>query len=70
MYREISAYDNVAKATFVLLGNTGPELTGGMLELIDNYFEANGDIGANHEMPIPQCLVEASSPTLQLRDGP
>ena len=37
---KISVYDNVVKATFVLLGNTGPELTGRQaLELIDNYFE-------------------------------
>ncbi|CAF2076297.1 unnamed protein product [Brassica napus] len=35
------------------------------LELIDNYFEANRDIGANHEMPTPQCLVEVSSSNLK-----
>ncbi|KAG2274247.1 hypothetical protein Bca52824_056802 [Brassica carinata] len=69
MYRaEISVYDNVVKATFVLLSNTGPELTGRQaLELIDNYFEANGDIGANHEMPTPQCLVEVSSSNLTVK---
>ncbi|CAN7029017.1 unnamed protein product [Brassica rapa subsp. trilocularis] len=55
MYRaEISIYDNVVKATFAL-------------ELIDNYFEANGDIGANHEMPTPQCLVEISSSNLTVK---
>ncbi|KAH0898929.1 hypothetical protein HID58_048497 [Brassica napus] len=65
---KISVYDNVVKATFVLLGNTGPELTGRQaLELIDNYFEANGDIGANHEMPTPQCLVEVSSSNLTVK---
>ncbi|CAF2214504.1 unnamed protein product [Brassica napus] len=37
------------------------------LELIDNYFEANGDIGANHEMPTPQCLVEISSSNLTVK---
>ncbi|WZY82122.1 hypothetical protein YC2023_028506 [Brassica napus] len=51
---------------FVLFGNTGPELTWRQaLELIDNYFEANRDIGANHEMPTPQCLVEVSSSNLK-----
>lgn len=63
MYRgEISVNDNGGKENFVLLGDTGPELTGRQTtELIDNYLEANGDMCANHEMPTPQCLVEVSS---------
>ncbi|KAF3500213.1 hypothetical protein F2Q69_00045112 [Brassica cretica] len=28
---------------------------------------ANGDIGANHEMPTPQCLVEVSSSNLTVK---
>ncbi|KAF8050732.1 hypothetical protein N665_1895s0008 [Sinapis alba] len=49
---EISVYDNGEKAIFVLLGDTGPELTGRQAsKLIDNYFE----------MPTPKCLVEVSS---------
>ncbi|KAG5387897.1 hypothetical protein IGI04_029438 [Brassica rapa subsp. trilocularis] len=28
---------------------------------------ANGDIGANHEMPTPQCLVEISSSNLTVK---
>ncbi|KAJ4905904.1 Uncharacterized protein Rs2_09562 [Raphanus sativus] len=52
----------MAGRNFVLLGDTGPELTGRQTtELIDNYFEANGDMCDNHEMPTPQCLVEVSS---------
>lgn len=53
------AYAKVKKAIFVRLGDAGPELTGRQaLALIDNYFEANGDIGAHHEMPAPQCLLD------------
>lgn len=37
---EISVNDNGGKENFVLLGDTGPELTGRQTtELIDNYFE-------------------------------
>lgn len=37
---EISVNDNGGKETFVLLGDTGPELTGRQTtKLIDNYFE-------------------------------
>ncbi|KAF3605210.1 hypothetical protein DY000_02046522 [Brassica cretica] len=54
---EISAYDYGEKGTFVLLGNAGPELIERQAsELFDNYSEGNGDMGANHEMPAPQCM--------------
>lgn len=46
MYRvraEISFYDNGEKATFLLLGNAGPELIGWQAsELFDNNYEGNG----------------------------
>ncbi|CAH8389202.1 unnamed protein product [Eruca vesicaria subsp. sativa] len=48
---EMSVYDNGEKATFVLLCDTGPELT----------WRPVGTLGANHEMPTLQCLVEVSS---------
>ncbi|CAH8308744.1 unnamed protein product [Eruca vesicaria subsp. sativa] len=65
---EICVYDDSEKATFVLLGDAGPELTGSQAaELIDNYFEANGDMGANHEMSSPKCLVGTIGQTHKFR---
>ncbi|CAH8311604.1 unnamed protein product [Eruca vesicaria subsp. sativa] len=59
---EMSVYDNDEKATFVLLCDTGPELTWRQgSKMIDNSLRPVGTLGANHEMPTLQCLVEVSS---------
>ncbi|CAF1986813.1 BnaC07g16910D [Brassica napus] len=48
----IPVYDNNDQAVFVLLGDAGRELTGKHASgLVDKYFEANGDLGPDHEMP-------------------
>ncbi|KAG2265354.1 hypothetical protein Bca4012_077281 [Brassica carinata] len=55
VHAEVSVYESGQKATFVLIGNAGPELIGRHAsELFDNYGERNGDMGANHEMPALQ----------------
>ncbi|KAJ4866893.1 Uncharacterized protein Rs2_51578 [Raphanus sativus] len=60
MYRvraEISFYDNGEKATFLLLGNAGPELIGWQAsELFDNNYEVMA-AGANHGMLTPQSVL-------------
>ncbi|KAG2265068.1 hypothetical protein Bca52824_072147 [Brassica carinata] len=49
---KIPVYDNNDQAVFVLLGDAGRELTGKHASgLVDKYFEANGDLGPDHEMP-------------------
>ncbi|XP_033148112.1 uncharacterized protein LOC108871965 [Brassica rapa] len=51
---KISVYDNNDQAVFILLGDAGTELTGKQAaELVDNYFEANQELGAGHQMPAP-----------------
>ncbi|KAF2532747.1 hypothetical protein F2Q70_00031232 [Brassica cretica] len=47
----IPVYDNNDQDVFVLLGDAGRELTGKHASgLVDKYFEANGDLGPDHEM--------------------
>ncbi|CAF2289473.1 unnamed protein product [Brassica napus] len=49
---QIPVHDNNDQAVFVLLGDAGRELTGKHASgLVDKYFEANGDLGPDHEMP-------------------
>ncbi|KAG2266938.1 hypothetical protein Bca52824_074017 [Brassica carinata] len=47
---------------FVILGDAGRELTGkNAVELVDNYFEANQELGVGHEMSAPnspQALID------------
>ncbi|CAN6828978.1 unnamed protein product [Brassica oleracea var. botrytis] len=44
---------------FVILGDAGKELTGKhAAELVANYFEANGGVGADHCVPVPQALLD------------
>ncbi|KAF8113349.1 hypothetical protein N665_0050s0009 [Sinapis alba] len=60
----ISVYDNKDKADFVLLGDAGSELTGKKAaELVDNYFEANQEVGVGHMMPAPQALIDTIGQT-------
>ncbi|CAH8390334.1 unnamed protein product [Eruca vesicaria subsp. sativa] len=59
----ISIYENNDQAIFVLLGDAGRELTRkNAAELVDNYFEANQELGVGHEMPPPphphQALID------------
>nr|VDD09368.1 unnamed protein product [Brassica oleracea] len=44
---------------FVILGDAGKELTGKhATELVANYFEANGGVGADQCVPVPQALLD------------
>ncbi|KAL0750388.1 hypothetical protein Bca101_032391 [Brassica carinata] len=55
---KISIYDNSEQAVFVLLGDAGRSLTGKQAsELLSSYFEANGDKGAEDEVPVPEALI-------------
>ncbi|KAH0929060.1 hypothetical protein HID58_014787 [Brassica napus] len=55
---KISVYDNSEQAVFVLLGDAGRSLTGKHAsELLSSYFEANGDKGAEDEVPVPESLI-------------
>ncbi|XP_048621859.1 uncharacterized protein LOC125593300 isoform X2 [Brassica napus] len=55
---KISVYDNSEQAVFVLLGDAGRSLTGKHAsELLSSYFEANGDKGAEDEVPVPEALI-------------
>ncbi|KAL0771093.1 hypothetical protein Bca101_036244 [Brassica carinata] len=55
---QISVYDNSEQAVFVLLGDAGRALTGKHAsELVSSYFEANGNQGVNHEVPVPEALI-------------
>ncbi|CAN6870085.1 unnamed protein product [Brassica oleracea] len=55
---KISVYDNSEQAIFVLLGDAGRSLTGKQAsELLSSYFEANGDKGAEDEVPVPEALI-------------
>ncbi|KAG2306409.1 hypothetical protein Bca4012_016985 [Brassica carinata] len=65
---KISVYDNDDQAVFVLLGDAGSELTGKhAAELVDNYFEANQELGAGHQMPPPQALIDTIGQTHKFR---
>ncbi|KAH0888771.1 hypothetical protein HID58_051200 [Brassica napus] len=65
---KISVYDKNDQAVFVLLGDAGSELTGKhAAELVNNYFEANQDLGAGHQMPVPQALINTIGQTHKFR---
>ncbi|KAG2311574.1 hypothetical protein Bca52824_023131 [Brassica carinata] len=56
---KIFVYDNDDQAIFVLLGDAGHELTGKKAsELVESYFEANENVGADHLVPVPQALID------------
>ncbi|CAN6920773.1 unnamed protein product, partial [Brassica oleracea] len=60
----ISVYDKSEQAVFVILGDAGKELTGKhAAELVANYFEANGGVGADHCMPVPQAFLDTIGQT-------
>nr|VDD33859.1 unnamed protein product [Brassica oleracea] len=60
----ISVYDKSEQAVFVILGDAGKELTGKhAAELVANYFEANGGVGADHCVPVPQALLDTIGQT-------
>ncbi|KAL0773328.1 hypothetical protein Bca101_038479 [Brassica carinata] len=65
---KISVYDKNDQAVFVLLGDAGSELIGKhAAELVNNYFEANQDLGAGHQMPVPQALIDTIGQTHKFR---
>ncbi|CAN6865955.1 unnamed protein product, partial [Brassica oleracea] len=65
---EMSVYDNEEQCTFIILGDTGKELTGRKAtELIDTYAEENGGDGAELEVPLPQCFIDAIGQTKKFR---
>ncbi|KAF8100670.1 hypothetical protein N665_0218s0008 [Sinapis alba] len=65
---KISVYDNNDQALFVLLGDAGTELTGKpAAELVDKYFEANQELGAAHQMPAPQALIDTIGQTYKFK---
>ncbi|XP_022549715.2 uncharacterized protein LOC106370799 [Brassica napus] len=61
---KISVYDNDDQASFVLLGGAGYELSGKKAsELVEDYFEANEDVGDDHLVPVPQALIDTIGQT-------
>ncbi|CAN6879796.1 unnamed protein product [Brassica oleracea] len=61
---KISVYDNDDQASFVLLGDAGHELSGKKAsELVEDYFEANEDVGGDHLVPVPQALIDTIGQT-------
>ncbi|CAF1932127.1 unnamed protein product [Brassica oleracea var. botrytis] len=61
---KISVYDNDDQAFFVLLGGAGHELSGKKAsELVENYFEANENVGDDHLVPVPQALIDTIGQT-------
>ncbi|KAL0751263.1 hypothetical protein Bca101_033266 [Brassica carinata] len=57
---KISVYDESEQAVFVVLGDSGKELTGKHAsELVASYFESNAGVGADHCVPVPQALLDA-----------
>nr|VDD12969.1 unnamed protein product [Brassica rapa] len=61
---KISVYDNDDQASFVLLGDAGHELSGKKAsELVEDYFEANEDVGGDHLVPVPQVLIDTIGQT-------
>ncbi|KAF8068495.1 hypothetical protein N665_1148s0012 [Sinapis alba] len=65
---KVSVYDNKDQAVFVLLGDAGRELTGkNAAELVDTYFETNKELGAGHQMPAPQALLDTIGQTHKFR---
>ncbi|CAN6864317.1 unnamed protein product [Brassica oleracea] len=65
---EMFVYDNEEQCTFIILGDAGKELTGRKAtELIDTYAEENGGDGAELEVPLPQCFIDAIGQTKKFR---
>ncbi|CAN6893869.1 unnamed protein product [Brassica oleracea] len=76
---EMSVYDNEEQCTFIILGDAGKELTGRKAtELIDTYAEVrmtigscfnsiDGGDGAELEVPLPQCFIDAIGQTKKFR---
>ncbi|KAF2540095.1 hypothetical protein F2Q68_00029166 [Brassica cretica] len=65
---EMSIYDNEEQCTFIILGDAGKELTGRKAtELIDTYAAENGGDGAELEVPLPQCFIDAIGQTKKFR---
>ncbi|KAL0669455.1 hypothetical protein Bca4012_032159 [Brassica carinata] len=61
---KISVYDNSEQAFFILLGDAGRELTGRHAsELVNSYFEANKNEGPDHEVPVPEALINTIGQT-------
>ncbi|XP_033144199.1 uncharacterized protein LOC117132877 [Brassica rapa] len=61
---KISVYDNDDQASFVLLGDAGHELSGKKAsELVEDYFEANEDVGGDHLVLVPQVLIDTIGQT-------
>ncbi|KAH0863773.1 hypothetical protein HID58_080984 [Brassica napus] len=61
---KISVYDNDDQASFVLLGDAVHELSGKKAsELVEDYFEANEDVGGDHLVPVPQALIDTIGQT-------
>ncbi|CAN6858873.1 unnamed protein product [Brassica oleracea] len=51
-------------ADFVVLGDTGHELTGKKTsELVESYYEANEGAGDGHVVPVPQALIDTIGQT-------
>ncbi|KAF2544462.1 hypothetical protein F2Q70_00034767 [Brassica cretica] len=65
---ELSVYDNEEQCTFIILGDTGKELTGRKAsELIDAYVQENGGDEAELEVPLPQCFIDTIGQTKKFR---
>ncbi|XP_048603687.1 uncharacterized protein LOC106401088 [Brassica napus] len=61
---KISVYDNNDQAVFVLLGDSGHELSEKKAsELVESYFEANEDEGSDHLVSVPQALIDTIGQT-------
>ncbi|CAF1929194.1 unnamed protein product [Brassica oleracea] len=61
---KISVYDNDDQASFVLLSGAAYELSGKKAsELVEDYFEANEDVGDDHLVPVPQALIDTIGQT-------
>ncbi|CAG7883495.1 unnamed protein product, partial [Brassica rapa] len=61
---KISVYDNNEQAVFVLLGEAGRELSGKhAAEVVDSYFEANQNLGADHQIPVAEALINTIGQT-------
>ncbi|CAF1974335.1 unnamed protein product [Brassica oleracea var. botrytis] len=61
---KISVYDNNEQVVFILLGDGGRGLTGKhAAEVVDNYFEANQNLGADHQIHVPEALINTIGQT-------
>ncbi|KAJ0255251.1 hypothetical protein HA466_0100350 [Hirschfeldia incana] len=55
---KLYVYDKSDQAVFVLLGDAGRALTGKHAsELVSSYFEADDNHGVDHEVPVPEALI-------------